>query len=242
MKTGVIFGRVTSKGAGTKDCLAAGKPFVYTFSTGTKFYTKADLKPGAWYFVKTQVNDFGIQTAISYKPLPEADGEEMQRAYAELKTTAHEAEKMWKRLGKEDRMIVARTLGMGLTGLGAASAGLGAAEGIGAFLFEECLLSGVTGGLSLVIGGVLAGLTVLQYEERKEALAFHMNTIEAYNRLRKRLSDQLAMHLPAQYRTLQPLDPQAVSIVGHSKYFISNFSWQDLLKSNPEEDYEFSFA
>ena len=144
MKTGVIFGRVTSKGAGTKDCLAAGKPFVYTFSTGTKFYTKADLKPGAWYFVKTQVNDFGIQTAISYKPLPKAEGEEMH-GLLRVEDHSYDTERMWKNSGKKTA-IVARTLGMGLTGLGAASAGVAAIEGLGAFFLEEVFLGAATGG------------------------------------------------------------------------------------------------
>ena len=62
--------------------------------------------------------------------------------------------------------------------------------------------------MSLLAAGALAGLTALQYEERKEALSEHTRTMQRYNVLRKRLSDKLAMHMPAQYRCLQPLDPQ----------------------------------
>ena len=242
MKTGVVFGRVRSKSINTRRSNQAGRKYQYKLSTGTELFTDDNIKTSTWLFAEVEVDNFGNHLAVSHVPLATGTGRKMQEALRKLKLSSHQTVEMWKTIDANDRLIVAKTIGVGLGCITGTATAIGAVQGLSAFVLEECLLGAVTGGLSLVATGGIAVLTAMQEEDRKKALAAKTDIMNRWFVLRKQLSDHMTMHMPIEYRYLEPLDPQSEGIVSQCKYFIENFNHIDLIKAKPESDFQFAFA
>jgi hypothetical protein len=129
-----------------------------------------------------------------------------------------------------------RSCGIILTGAGAASAGIG---GAATMLGAETVLAGLTGGLSLVIGGVLGGLTYLQYEERVDALKAQDALLNRFRTRRALFARAMIRQMPSKYEHLQSFDPQINSIVTRCKSMIKDFDFQQLIS---DTDDNFAYA
>lgn len=234
--TGMVFGRVTTMER-------AKYPYgtvKYTISDGSTFFgSNLDLKVNEWYFFEVQANAVLQYKYVSHRPLTQTQNESLHQAQSDLALAANEAVRVWRQMEREERALFLQAIGIGTTGTLAATSAVNA---IGSFMAEEAVLGAVTGGFSLLFSGAMAAATYLQYEARKEAVLQNARTIEHFHFKRKLLSDKLALHTPMEYRHLVPLNPQVNAIVTRTRLMITNFNLEDLIKAQPEPDYQFNLA
>jgi hypothetical protein len=234
-KHGLVFARVTSKATGTR---SARKGWDYSLSNGCRmFLSSDDLCLGKWYFFEMEMDSFKNLKYISHHMLDTNSAQAIDADIQLMKKLSHDVVRMWRSLEDADRQIFMRHLGIGLTGLGAASA---TATGV-ASLLTEGLFGAATGGLSLVVGGALAGLTYLQYEERKSALEKRMQLFTKYQNRRSLLARALIRAVPNQYAHLDCFDPQVQAIVTRLSMIIKDFDFQKFCQVN-DDTYEYAYA
>ena len=220
VKTGVVLGRVTSKAKGTR---AAGKGWEYTTNIGSTFcLPKDDLLVGRWYFFEVSTDALKTYHYKSHSLLETNNGKGLDDDIQLLKKLTHDVVRMWKSLEDADRQIMMRELGIGLGAAGAASAAATGLYGIAEAIAAESLLGCATGGLSLVIGGALAGFTYLQYEERKSALAKRQQQLARFLQRRTLFARQMVRLMPSQYMHLEVMNPEVQSMAIKLRDMVAN--------------------
>ena len=221
--TGVIFARVCSK---EKTTLNNIRGWNYKLSNdAVMFLPNPNLEIGSWNYFEVRKDVFQKMHYVSHCPLAKADGEAVQRQHSQLKYLSHQVTKFWRQLTDQERACVMREIGIVLTGVGAASA---AASGVAALIAEEAFLGALTGGISLVVAGGLAGLSYLQYEELKKQLSAKMDTTNALRRARDKYAEMLHDHVPFQYKGKVAFDPEVTSLVTQLQQIFENFKINDL--------------
>lgn len=235
-KRGLVFARVTSKATGTR---SSRKGWDYSLSNGCRmFLSSDDLVLGKWYFFEMEMDSFKNLKYISHHMLDTNSAQAIDADIQLMKKLSHDVVRMWRSLEDADRQIFMRELGIGLTGLGAVSA---TATGFASMLAGESILGGLTGGLSLVVGGALAGLTYLQYEERKAALEKRLQLFTKYQNRRSLLARAIIRAVPNQYAHLDCFDPQVQAIVSRLSMIIKDFDFQKFCQLN-DDTYEYAYA
>ena len=233
-KNGVVFARVTHKATGTR---SARTGWEYGLSNGARMFLSEDiLCLGKWYFFEMKLDVCKNLAYVSHSLVDTAKGASIAEDIQLMKKLSHDVTKMWNQLEATDRQILMRSCGIILTGAGAASAGIG---GAATMLGAETVLAGLTGGLSLVIGGVLGGLTYLQYEERVAALKTQDDLLKRFRTRRALFARAMIRQMPSKYEHLQSFDPQINSIVTRCKSMIKDFDFQQLIS---DTDDNFAYA
>ena len=224
--TGVIFAKVKSSHKVQRNGVRGWN--YYLSNDAVMFLPNPNLKIGSWNYFEVRMDAFKTMHYVSHCPVGDLDGKLIEKHYQELKFQANQVNKFWRQLSDQERHCMMTMLGIGLSGAGAATMGLGAATAIGTAIAEECLLSAVTGGLSLVVSGGLATISYLQWEELKKKLAAKKVTVEALRIARERYADLLHDHCPFQYKSKVAYDPQVTSLVHRLKLIFDDFEVNDL--------------
>ena len=236
---GLIFASVKSKTQVKRNDI---RGWDYLLSNGaTMFLPNPNLQIGSWNFFEVSMDRYKNMSYVSHCPLVTKDGESVSQTITELKLASHEVSQFWTKLEAKERACIMRELGICLTGVGSASAAIGGATAIATAVAEECLFSALTGGLSLVISGGLAGLSWLQYEELKKALDDKMKTVSVFRSKRARLATLLDIHCPAQYKHLPAFDPQVQGLATRMRLIFEDFKVTDLWEED-EDSLEWSMA
>lgn len=234
-KRGLVFARVTSKATGTR---SSRKGWDYSLSNGCRmFLSSDDLVLGKWYYFEMEMDKLKNLKYISHYMLDTDKAQAIDADIQLMKKLSHDVVRMWRSLEDADRQIFMRELGIGLTGLGAASA---TATGV-ASLLTEGLFGFATGGVSLLVGGALAGLTYLQYEERKSALDKRLKQFSQYKLRRSLLARALIRTVPNHYAHLDCFDPQVQAIVTRLAMIIKDFNFQQFCQLN-DDCFEYAYA
>jgi len=227
---GLIFARVQSKDKYQRN---NQRGWNYTLSNGAvMFLPNPNLKVGSWNFFEVKMDNFKNMYYVSHCPLSIEDGKTMDTDMAILKQQSHEVNQFWRKLEDHERACLMRELGIALTSVGAVGATISGVTAIGAAIAAECALTAITGGVSLLIAGGLAGLSYCQYEELKKSLALKMQTVELFNKKRERFANSLQQHVPTEYQSLQVFDPQVDSLITRMKLIFEDFDFTDLFTEN----------
>ena len=117
------------------------------------FLPNPNLKIGSWNYFEVRMDAFKTMHYVSHCPVSEADAGALEKYYQELKFQANQVNKFWRQLSDQERHCMMTMLGIGLSGAGVATMGLGAATAIGTAIAGECVLSAVTGGLGFIFTG-----------------------------------------------------------------------------------------
>lgn len=233
---GLVFARVTSKATGTR---SSRNGWDYSLSNGCRmFLSSDDLVLGKWYYFEMEMDNLKNLKYISHYMLDADKAQAIDTDIQLMKKLSHDVVRMWRSLEDADRQIFMRELGIGLTGLGAASA---TATGFATMLTAEGLLGAATGGVSLLVGGALAGLTYLQYEERKSALEKRLQQFSQYKLRRSLLARALIRTVPNHYAHLDCFDPQVQAIVTRLGMIIKDFDFQQFCQLN-DDGFEYAYA
>ena len=198
------------------------------------FLPNPNLEIGSWNFFEVRKDVFQKMHYVSHCPLAKADGEAVQRQHAELKYLSHQVNKFWRQLSDQERQCMMNMLGIGLSGAGALGMGISAATALGTAVVEECLLTAVTGGMSLLFSGALAGISYLQYEELKKKLAAKATTVESLRVARERYAVSLKAHCPPRYYGRTAFDPQVTSLVHNLQLIFNDFTVTDLWQQDDD--------
>lgn len=229
---GIAFARVTSK-------CRKGDVWSYSLSNGSAIYVKTDtLKLGQWYFFELKLNAYKQLEYVSHKEVAKQEGDEFALRLKNLQQHADRAVAMWNKSTAAQKAVIAKSLGCGLAGIGAASF---AADAAGTLLFEG--LGGVlSGGTSLVISGALATISIIQYEEAKAAVSLQTAAIKEYKKAQKAYTKWLNRLCPLAYEELDVIDPEIQSLVLQIKKMIADFEWGDLWSSSDEINLNYAAA
>ena len=236
--TGVIFARVKSKAKNTR---RSQNGWEYSLSNGaTMFLPNPNLQLGSWNFFEVEYDKFRNMHYVSHCALSKSDGEMMEASIADLKAISHQMSQMWIKLENEERQICMRTVGIGLTAFGAGSVAYGAATAAAEAIAEEALLSVILPfGIGIAVSAGLAGLSYLQYEEKKQALKGHTRTLKSFMAKRSAFAAKMSLHVPAKYRFCELYDPQVQGIVTRVRLMYDNFDWESVFV---QDDNNFSWS
>ena len=227
---GLVFARVLSK---EKTRQNNQRGWNYSLSNGAvMFLPNPNLKVGSWNFFEVKMDNFKTMYYVSHCPLSIEDGKTMDTDMAILKQQSHEVNQFWRKLEDHERACVMRQLGFGVAAASSALALYGGAATIGTAVATECLLTALTGGITLAIGLGVAGISYCQYEELKKSLALKMQTVELFNKKRERFANSLQQHVPTEYQSLQVFDPQVDSLITRLKLIFEDFDFTDLFTEN----------
>ena len=236
IKTGVIFGRVTSKAKNTR---SSNGGWDYSISNGSRLTLKTDdLCMGKWYFFEVSKDILENYQYVSHCLLNTDEAVSTDQRIEELLKSSIKVVKSWKSLQSSDRQILMREVGIGLTAAGAASAGC---SGLFTMLAAETVGGFLSGGVTLLVSGGLATISYLQYEERKEALSLKTRQLSEFRRLRSRFVRSMYKMTPSQYDHLDCWDPQITSIVTRMKGMINNFDVSQFFETE-DSNYQYSYS
>lgn len=239
-KHGVVLARVTSK---VKGSFNDPNKWIYTLNTGHKIRLDKDvMKFKQWYMIEMKVDDLTLkQTAVSFEPVDHDAAERLGVTLADMSLAVEKAVAEWKQLESTDRTIVMQTLGMGAAAVAGGAAMFGGACGLLEAVAAESLLGVCTGGASIAVGAAFAGLSYLQYEQRKETLSRQIKAVKKYRSCRNVLARRLARIVPPKYEHLMLLDPEFSGICTQLRMMIDNFDFKQLFDLN-DDQYAYSVA
>jgi hypothetical protein len=205
----------------------SGNGYRYLLSNGAEIHTTSTFHKGEWYFMNLTHNLVGKYWQFhSATPVTLTQAKEFDTKLKNLQQLADKLAMRWTVMSNTERDLFLSRASTVLSGLGSASFGIDFIAGI----IAEGVAGVATGGLSLVVSGVL-GLVSYSSREKTKALVSRFGTALAeYQDAREEFSYFLKEVLPSEYDNLEFIDPQFQALVTRLRYIFKNVSQTEAIK------------